>query len=68
MIEPDYPATFTVHWVTGPTLACVKHARALVNLGRTMGVHVQATGAPEGSQCENCVNEAKAVKEHDDVR
>lgn len=60
MAEPRYPAAFTVHWATGPTPCCVKHARALINLGRMLGTHVPATAAAEGAECVNCINEAKA--------
>lgn len=53
----DYPAIFTVHTPTGPTNACVKHARGVEKLFRFMGVHTNATRAPDGAQCDNCVNE-----------
>jgi hypothetical protein len=55
-----FPAAFTVHWASGPTPCCVKHARALINLGAMLGTRVPATAAAEGAQCENCINEAKA--------
>lgn len=58
---PEFPATFLVHWPTGPVPACVRHARGLINLGRVLGSHIVATAAPDGSRCENCVNEAKAT-------
>ena len=56
----DFPATFTMHAPSGATHACVKHARQIESLMRFMGAHVNATKAPEGAQCGNCVNEAKA--------
>ena len=59
MADPKFPAAFTVHWATGPTPCCVKHARALVRLGAMLGTHVPATAAAEGAECENCINEAK---------
>jgi hypothetical protein len=58
-VAPDYPAAFTVHWPAGPVPACVKHARALIGLGRVMGMHVPATAPEEGAQCTNCINEAR---------
>jgi hypothetical protein len=59
MDEPKYPAVFTMHTPSGPTDCCVKHARAVENLFRFMGAHVNATKAPDGAQCANCINEAK---------
>ena len=63
--KPDegstFPAVFTMHCPSGATNACVKHARTIETLYQRMwGMRVQATKAPEGSQCDNCVNEAKA--------
>jgi hypothetical protein len=56
----DHPATFTVYTPSGPTNACVKHARAIENLFvRVLGFRVQATKAPEGAQCDNCINESR---------
>ncbi len=62
--EPDFPAVFTMHCPSGATNACVKHARTIETLFQRMwGMRVQATKAPEGAQCDNCVNEA-ATKDH----
>lgn len=59
---PDsFPATFTVHTPQGPTHCCVKHARAVEGLFRFLGSYTNATKAPEGTQCENCINEAKGA-------
>ena len=57
--QADHPAVFTMHCHSGPTNACVKHARSIETLYQRMwSIRVQATKAPEGSQCDNCVNEA----------
>jgi hypothetical protein len=57
-VGSDFPAVFTMHCPSGDTNACVKHARAIETLFQRMwGTRVQATKAPEGSQCDNCVNE-----------
>lgn len=58
--NPGYPAAFTMHTPSGPTHACVKHARGIESLFRFMGAHVNATKAPDGAQCDNCLNEANA--------
>lgn len=60
MAEQKFPAVFTVHWPTGPTHCCPKHARALVQLGQMLGAHIASTGAPDDAECMNCINEAKA--------
>lgn len=57
-----FSAVFTMHCPSGATNACVKHARTIETLYQRMwGMRVQATKAPEGSQCDNCVNETKAT-------
>jgi len=56
--EIKFPATITVHWPTGPTDCCEKHARELVGLGNFMGSHIAQTHAVEGAECQNCINEA----------
>ena len=57
----EFPAVFTMHCPNGPTNACVKHARAIEGLYvRIFGLRVPATEAPDDSQCDNCVNEAKS--------
>lgn len=58
--EPQFQATFTMHTPQGPTHCCPKHARAVENLFRFMGAYTNATKAPDGSQCANCINEEKA--------
>jgi hypothetical protein len=58
----DFPAVFTMHCPAGPTNACVKHARGIETLfTRMFGLRVPSSVAPEGSQCDNCVNEAKTA-------
>lgn len=59
--DVNFPATFTMHAPNGPTHACVKHARAIEAIFRMLGAHVGSTKAPDDSQCDNCVNEAKAA-------
>jgi hypothetical protein len=56
---PDMQATFIAHTPSGPTPCCVAHARKIGGLLRFLGAHVNFTKAPDGAQCENCVNEAK---------
>ena len=56
---PAFPATFTMHTLSGSTDCCVKHAHQLEGIMRMMGAHTNATKAPKDAQCENCVNEAR---------
>lgn len=56
--ESQYPATRTVHCMTGDVDCCDKHAVALTGLMRFLGTHVVDTPAQAGAQCSNCVNEA----------
>ena len=53
-------AEFTVHTPTGPVHSCVKHARQIEGLMRMLGAHTHAVKAPDGVECANCINEAKA--------
>lgn len=55
-----YPATWIVHWPNGPTNACDMHMRQLAGLAAYLGAYVAVTAAPDGSECANCVNAAKA--------
>lgn len=55
-----HPAEFTVHTPTGPVHSCVKHARQIEGLMRMLGAHTHAVKAPDGVECANCINEAKA--------
>lgn len=59
----EFPAVFTMHAPNGPTNACVNHARQIEGLFRMLGAHVAATKAPDGSQCDNCVNAARLTKD-----
>lgn len=64
MGEQNFPAKFTMHAPNGATNACVEHARQIDGLFvRMWGMRIQATAAPEGAQCDNCVNTAKAAAE-----
>lgn len=58
-----HPAEFTVYTPTGPVHSCVKHARQIQGLMRMLGVHMYAVEAPDGVECANCINEAKAKGE-----
>ena len=58
-----HPAEFTVHTPTGPVHSCVKHARQIEGLMRMLGAHTHAVKAPDGVDCANCINEAKAKGE-----
>lgn len=56
-----YPAVLTMHCPSGTTNACARHARTIQNLfGGMWGMRIASTPAPDGAQCDNCVNEAKA--------
>lgn len=57
--EGAHPAVFTLHTPTGFTHCCVRHARMGQRIYQAMGYYTNATKAPDGAQCENCVNEAK---------
>jgi len=59
--KAQFPANVTVHWPSGPVHACDEHARQLKSLGGFLGGHVACTVAPAGSECANCVNEAKSA-------
>jgi len=54
-----YPATYTVHWPTGPVDCCDEHAKGLILIGKHLGSHTVATKLEKPSECSNCVNEAK---------
>jgi hypothetical protein len=58
--EIKYPAICTVHWATGPTDTCDKHARALVALGNMLGTHVPVTKLEKESECMNCKNDPES--------
>jgi len=58
-MDGKFPATLTVHTPSGPTNACTHHAEKVVALFTFMGAYVNCTEAPEGSQCDNCINESK---------
>ena len=58
-----HPAEVTVHTPTGPVHCCVKHARNLEGFMRMLGAHSHAVKAPDGAECANCINEAKAKGE-----
>ena len=49
--------------VTGTVHSCVKHARQIEGLMRMLGAHTHAVKAPDGVECANCINEAKAKGE-----
>lgn len=59
---PEMPAKFLAHTPSGSTPCCVAHARALESLMRMLGAHVNFTAAPDGAQCANCENEARAAR------
>ena len=54
-----HPAVWTVHTHCGPRNACALHAAKLEKLMAFLGSHTNKTPAPEGVECENCVNEMK---------
>ena len=58
-----HPAEFTVHTPTGPVHSCFKHARQIEGFMRMLGAHTHAVKAPDGVECANCINEAKAKGE-----
>ena len=55
----EFPATHTVHWVTGPVDCCADHAEKLASLGSFMGSHIPVTPAGPDAECKNCKNEAE---------
>lgn len=58
---PTMPAVFTAHTPTGLVPCCMAHAKALQNLMRLMGTHINFTNAADGDECTNCINEASKV-------
>lgn len=59
---PKFPAIYIAHTPPGPTYACADHAEKIKALFSFMGAYVNFTPAPNGSQCCNCINEAKKGK------
>lgn len=59
---PQYPATFLVNTVNGPTYACMQHARALRAVFGLLGAGTMPMPLDDDDQheCENCINEATA--------
>jgi hypothetical protein len=58
-IPREHPAEVIVHTVQGPEPCCRKHAVKLASLMAFMGAMTNETPAPEGAQCNNCINESK---------
>ena len=65
-----FPAVYMAHTPSGPiytcadhavymAYTCADHAIKITALLSFMGAYVVLTPAPDGSQCCNCVNEAK---------
>ena len=61
--EAPYPASLIVHTPSGPVPACEAHAAKIKVLLSFMGCHTNATPAPEGAECPNCRNAAKAANQ-----
>jgi hypothetical protein len=57
-----YPASFIVHWPSGPVCVCEKHMRALLGLAGVLGIHVGVDILFPDSECSNCRNEAEQRK------
>ena len=55
---PEYPASLTVHWPTGPVDCSDGHAEKLVAVAKTLGYHVGIGAASSDAECTNCKNEA----------
>jgi transcriptional regulator with XRE-family HTH domain len=58
LAEAQYPASFTVHWATGPVDCCDRHRRSILRIGTTLGLHAPVSVAAQGAECSNCRNEA----------
>jgi hypothetical protein len=55
----SHPAEVLVYTVQGPEPCCRYHADKLAAIMRFMGVFTNEAPAPEGTQCNNCINEDK---------
>ena len=55
-----HPASFIVHWATGPVYCCMTHSKDLAALGSFLGQHLHVEPYMGGEEpCSNCVNEDK---------
>jgi len=61
--QTPHPAVWTVHAPNGFLHTCESHANKLESLMRFMGASTSKTPAPEGTQCENCINETKKLSQ-----
>lgn len=59
----NWPATRTVHCPNRPVNACDRHVEQITGMMAFLGTHVIHTAAPDGAQCDNCVNEHKEPNE-----
>ena len=58
-LETEHPATWLVHWPSGPVYVCNNHKDQLVALSQILGCHVGTEMCSPDKQCSNCKNEAK---------
>ncbi len=58
-MSDSFPATYIMHTPTGPVPSCDHHAKKVAALMNFLGAHTNATVAPPGTQCVNCVNESQ---------
>lgn len=56
-MDKKYPAQYTAHTPSGEIHCCEYHAKAVKAVFNHLGCHVAITQAPEGEQCNNCINE-----------
>ena len=59
----DFPATKIAHWPGRDTACCDEHAVQIQGVGKVIGYPVSFTAAPEGAQCDNCINSNKVTEE-----
>ena len=52
-------AVFTAMWPNQPVKVCAKHARALIGVGKAIGLDVSLIAYLGDDDCINCLNEIK---------
>ena len=58
MSDIEFPAKYTVFWPGQTIHVCKRHYGGIANLSIAMGMPMPDSREEEGSECENCVNEA----------
>ena len=57
-----YPASYLVHWPSGPVSCCARHAADLIRLGDVLGSYIVTTKLEGEAECSICKQEAEMGK------